>query len=202
MKAEKISLDSLLDFCTQRGPRFRELAEKYGTTETGAGGDPSENSRPVSGRAAARETKKNSGASLSDVTLPPEIKDLADWTLRDIIGQFGTDIAFLDFLRALKEIETIDEKRLKNAKAKGELVHRDLVKIGIIDPIDAAHRKILSDGTKTMAKRAMSMVLSGTTAQDLEAFFSEHLSSFIRPVKTKVHRAFKNVQQQPEEDRA
>jgi hypothetical protein len=161
-------------------------------------------SRTVMSCAPSLSDLDQSAANSADkiIEIPAGITDFLHMTLKDVVDQFGTSTGFVDWLKATKDIEMINEKRLKNAKTMGELVHRDLVKIGIIDPIDAAHRKILSDGTKTMAKRAMSMVLSGTTAQDLEAFFSEHLSSFIRPVKTKVRRAFKNVQQQPEEDRA
>ena len=43
-------------------------------------------------------------------TAPPEIHELADWTLKDIIRSFGTAPSFLDWLKATKAIEEIEEK--------------------------------------------------------------------------------------------
>jgi len=40
---------------------------------------------------------------------------------------YGTDIAFSDWLRAVKIIEDINEKRLKNEHTISELVSRQLI---------------------------------------------------------------------------
>ena len=88
-------------------------------------------------------------------------------------------------------IEDINEKRLKNAQTKGELVSRELVKLGVIDPIDAAHIKLLTDGAKTIARRVTAMHDAGRPLDDVEKFVKNQITSFIRPIKAKVARALK-----------
>ena len=152
----------------------------------------------VSGTAAAKATKKkasldalNNGDTIHEI--PEDIRDFADMTLRELIQRFGTDQAFLDWLNATKRIEDINEKRLKNAATQGELVSRALVKTGIIDPIESAHLKLLTDGAKTIARRATAMHDAGRKLGDIENFVLDQVSSFIRPMKAKIKRAFKNV---------
>ena len=84
----------------------------------------------------------------------------------------------------MKEIEVIEERRIKSSKAKGELVHRDLIKKGIIDPIDTAYRKMLTDGAKTIARRA--------AVGDLEKFVADQIASFIKPAKASMKRALEH----------
>lgn len=124
---------------------------------------------------------------------PENIQDYTDMTLRDLIHKFGTGAAFLDWLRATKEIEVINEKRLRNAQTQGKLVSRELVKIGIIEPLDSAHIKLLTDGAKTITRRVTAMHGSGRTLNEIEKFVKDQITSFIRPVKAKVKRALKNA---------
>lgn len=132
------------------------------------------------------------GRTLHEV--PDDILAFADMTLRELVQRFGTDVAFRDWLTATKSIEDINEKRLKNAKTKGELVSRDLVKLGIIDPIDAAHIKLLTDGAKTIARRVTAMTNAGRPLEDCEAFVKDQITSFIRPIKAKVRRTLKDLE--------
>lgn len=125
--------------------------------------------------------------------IPEDIQAFADMTLREIIKRFGTDVAFLEWLRAIKSIEDINEKRLKNAKTKGELVSRELMKVGVIDPYNQAHLQLLTDGSKTIARRVMAMAGADRTVEECEKFIADQITSFIRPVKTKVGRALKNA---------
>jgi hypothetical protein len=114
-------------------------------------------------------------------------------TLRELITRFGTDVRFVDWLKATQSIEAINEKRLKNAQTKGELVSRHLVKIAIIEPIESAHIKLMTDGAKTIARRAAAMAQAGKPVAEIEAFAVDQISSFIKPVKAKVDRALRNV---------
>lgn len=125
--------------------------------------------------------------------IPEDIRAFADMSLRELVSRFGTDTRFCDWLRATKSIEDINEKRLKNAVSRGELVSRDLMKIGVIEPIDAAHRKMLTDGAKTIARRLTAMHDAGRSLEDCEEFVVDQISSFIRPVKSKVARALRNA---------
>lgn len=154
--------------------------------------------RTVKGHAAKAATKKSEaleniehGRTIHQV--PEEIEKFADMTLRELIERFGSDYAFVDWLKAMKSIEDINEKRLKNAATRGELVSRDLVKRGIIDPIESAHIKLLTDGAKTIARRVVAMTGAGRPIEDAEKFVAEQITSFIRPIKAKVARALKNA---------
>lgn len=159
-------------------------------------------SRVVSGNEAARATKKThaqrrladelaAGTVVHEV--PDDIQAFADMTLRELIGRFGTDVAFVDWLKATQVIEAINEKRLKNATTQGLLVSRELVKVGIVEPIDSAHIKLLTDGATTIARRSTAMHAAGRELDEIEAFVKDQISSFIRPVKSKVARALKNA---------
>lgn len=127
------------------------------------------------------------------IDVPEEIGAFIDMTLREVIQRFGTDAAFCDWLKATKEIEAIEEKRLKNAQTRGELVSRNLVKIGVIEPIDTAHIKLLTDGAKTIARRSTAMHGAGRTVEDIEKFVAEQMTSFIRPIKSRVAKALRNA---------
>lgn len=157
---------------------------------------------PATGHVAKNKSKK--AAALANLNnriengteiheIPEDIKAFADMTLRELIIRFGTETAFKDWLAATKQIEDINEKRLKNATTRGELVNRELIKRGVIEPIDAAHIKLLSDGAKTMARRVVAMTGAGRSVEDCEKYMKDTISSFIRPVKSKVTRQLKNI---------
>jgi membrane carboxypeptidase/penicillin-binding protein len=148
----------------------------------------------VRGTAAAKETRKREAVD-DDVVIeiPDNIQAFADMTLRDLIEKFGTDTRFVDWLSATQKIEAINEKRLKNATTEGTLVSRTLVRTGIIEPIDACHIKLLTDGAKTIARRVTAMHSAKRPLDDIEKFVAEQITSFIRPVKAKVSKALKNV---------
>ena len=92
-----------------------------------------------------------------------------------------------------KTIEEINEKRLKNAATQNELVSRHLIKVGVIEPIETAHIKLLTDGSKTIARRSLAMAGAGRSVEDIERFVSNQITSFIKPIKAKVTRTLKNV---------
>ena len=125
--------------------------------------------------------------------VPEEIEAYADMTLRELISRFGTETAMIDWLKATKEIEIIHEKRLKNAQTEGKLVSRDLIKLGVIDHYEAAHIKLLTDGAKTIARRATALHAADTDIGEIERFVKDQITSFLRPVKTKVERTLKNA---------
>lgn len=193
-----------------RAAALRELYKTNGLVGSNSEAPPppsASNTRVASGREAAKETKKSAArARLATTTteddvvqgsviheVPEDIEAFADMTLRELIRRFGTDVAFVDWLKATKEIEYINEKRLKNAQTQGDLVSRELVKIGIIEPIDAAHIKLLTDGAKTITRRVTAMHSAERDLDDIEKFVKDQITSFIRPVKAKVKRALTNA---------
>lgn len=154
--------------------------------------------RTISGHTAKANSKK--AEALDDLAegkalhkVPENIEAFADMTLRELIQRFGTDVAFCDWLKATKSIEDINEKRIKAAQLRGELISRELVKIGIIDPIDSAHKKLLTDVKKTVATRASAMVSAGKSQEEIEAFVADQITSILRPTKTKIARTLRNA---------
>lgn len=141
------------------------------------------------------ETKINPALDVDGhiVEIPEDIQMYADMTLREIIKQFGTAQRFNDFLKAVKEIEMINERRLKNAEKQGQLVSRSLIKVGIIEPIDTAHNKLLTDGAKKIAVRCYAMAKSGKETEQLEMFVKETITSFIRPSKQKAVKTLSGI---------
>ena len=120
--------------------------------------------------------------------LDRNVAQYADMTLREIIKKFGTATRFAEYLRAMKEISIIEDREIKLAQMKGELVHRDLVSQLIIEPIDSAHVKLMRDGSKTIAVRMAAMHGSGADINEMQLVTSELIASFIKPVKSKVNK--------------
>lgn len=154
--------------------------------------------RVIKGHTKRNETKKSeslanleNGKTLHEI--PADIEKFADMTLRELIERFGSDVAFLDWLKATKSIEDINEKRLKNAQTRGELVNREVIKRGVIEPINNAHIQLLTDGSKTLARMVTTLHASGETVEDIEKFIVDHISSFIKPVKAKIAKALRNA---------
>jgi hypothetical protein len=135
----------------------------------------------------SREQKKIS-TETNAVEVPEHLEVFADMTLRQLIEKFGTDTRLVDWLNALQKIEAIQEKRLKQAMILGQLVNRDIVKVGIVDPINSAHLRLLTDGSKTITLRALAMKAAGREEKDIQKYVREQISSFIRPVKSKIER--------------
>jgi hypothetical protein len=126
---------------------------------------------PPAGKKVKEKTKKQKAADKEKdiesadktIDIPADITDFLHMTLKDVVDQFGTSTGFVDWLKATKDIEMINEKRLKNAQTMGELVSRKLVKIGIIDPIESAHIKLMTAGAKTITVRLDAMSKAGRT---------------------------------------
>jgi hypothetical protein len=142
----------------------------------------------IRGRAAAKETLKWGGV-VAVGEVPENIADFAELTIREVVERFGTDTRFADYLKSLKELEAITALRLKNARTEGALVSRELVKATVLEPVDAAHVQLLTDGARTIAVRASAMYGAGATVEELEDFISKRIGSFIKPVKARIRRA-------------
>jgi hypothetical protein len=148
------------------------------------------------GQAAVKEAKKRAPPPEEregTIDIPEDIQSFADFTLRELIDKFGTDTRFVDWLSATQKIEAINEKRLKNAQTKGELISRDLVKNGVIDTFNSAHLRLMKDGAKSIAAGVISKHAAGAELSEVEAYVSDILGSFIKPVKGKITRVLKNA---------
>lgn len=125
--------------------------------------------------------------------LPPEIRNLVHMSLNDLIEMFGTSKAMVDFLNAVKILENIHGKRLESAEKEGRLVSRDLVEKYVIGPIDNAHKRLLTDGARTISKQVHTMALAGRSAEDCEKYVNGRLTSFIKNAKAKSSKALEDA---------
>ena len=123
------------------------------------------------------------------LTIPDDIQAFTDMTLRDLVSKFGTDSRFVDWLRAAKLIEEINDKRLKNAVSKDDLVSKSLVQKNVIDVFNASHLKLMNDGAKSIAAGVVSKHVSGANLIDIERYVSDIVGSFVSPVKSKIKRS-------------
>lgn len=147
----------------------------------------------VRGTAARKEKAKAASVDEPVFEVPENIEAFADMTLREVIEKFGTDVRFVDWLKATKAIEDIHEKRIKNASAAGELISRQLVRAMVFDPINAAHLRLMKDGAKSIAAGVVSKHASGMEPAQIEVYVSDLLGSFIAPVKRKITQALSDV---------
>ena len=185
--------------------KAKEAPEQPKVAATGQSKKPDGRSAPkhVAGRAAAKQKIKEGPPQLPHdnddpdydplAGIPDDIRKLADWSLRDLVLRFGTDVRFKDWLDSLQKIEVVHEKRLKNAQVEGELVSRAVIKNGVIDHINVAHQRMLTDGAKSIATRAMTLVHSGDDVQAVQDMVADQLGSFIRPAKSKMTRTLKGL---------
>jgi len=145
----------------------------------------------------ALKVKRRSGPppelSNEEFEVPEAIEAFADMPLREVIEKFGTDTRFEMFLKALKTIEDINTRRVKNSAAIGELVTRSLVIKGVIDPFNAAHLKIMQDGAKSITTAVITKHEAGISSAEIEAHVSDILGTFIAPIKKKITRALRNA---------
>lgn len=150
-------------------------------------------------RPAARQHGTGRRSSWQDdnelIEVPDDIEQLADLTLRELIEKFGTGYRFHDWLKSLKEIEAVNEKRIKNAQSQGKLISRHLVEVGVIDPFNSAHVRLMTDGAKAVTAAVLAKHQAGISEQEIEAYVTDVVGSFIRPVKAKVERNLRNAEE-------
>lgn len=127
------------------------------------------------------------------IEVPDDIEEMAELTLRELIDKFGTGTRFHDWLKSLKEIEAVNEKRIKNAQSRGRLISRALVETGVIDAFNSAHLRLLTDGAKAISAAVIAKHEAGISEQEIEVYVTDVVGSFIRPVKAKVERNLASV---------
>lgn len=159
---------------TASPPRYRERAKK---------------------QTAKEQTESESCSQCGHVPLkaPDYLAEFLDWTLRDLLDEHGTSARFYDWLKATKELESVEEKRIKNAQSRGRLVSRELVEVGVIDPFNAAHVRLMTDGAKAITAAVLAKSAAGIAAVEIETYVTDVVGSFIRPVKDKVARNLASV---------
>ena len=149
---------------------------------------------------AARAYLERRGVSPEDISSLANFgegssEDLAELAsiLSPLTERFGTEPAFKEWLDALKKIEEIREKRLKNEALEGELISRELVKTHVFGAIESSNRRLLSDTPKTIARRLYAAAKADEPVEEAEKVVRELISSQLRPVKDTAARVLRNA---------
>lgn len=152
--------------------------------------DPREADRaPATGAAAARiQREMTRPAEIPKYPMPESFAEYGDWTLREVVQTFGTSTKFKEFLDALGKMEQTEERRLKNEERSGKLIARDLVSVAFIDVFDAAHRRLMTDGARSLSASVAAKIRADIPTPEIEAHISDVIGSFITPAKDKAVR--------------
>ena len=113
-------------------------------------------------------------------------------TLNQICDTFGSGEKFKHWLSAQKILTEIQRNELANAKTAGDLVAKNLMGM-VFDSIDSVFRTLLTDTSKTIGIRSKAMAESGSSADEIQKFVVDQISSVIRPGKTKAKRVLDNA---------
>lgn len=106
----------------EKGKPARKTATVESTPPPPPDPPPEPKAPHVRGTAARKQARKEAAGEDPILEVPENIAAFLDMSLRDLITRFGTDERFVDWLNATQKIEIIEEKRIKNAEKKGELV--------------------------------------------------------------------------------
>ena len=142
---------------------------------------------------ATVEDLKESAAEIKESDLPSDPADFLKWEFQKLVMVFATAPRMKDWLDARKKISDIEKTDLANAEKRGELADVRLFNRDIYPAIDACFVKILSDGSKTCASRAIAMAQSGKSAEDLEHFIHDTMGTHILLAKNRIKRTLEAI---------
>lgn len=134
-----------------------------------------------------RISNDSEGLDCIDAELPEDLREFRGWTLEQLLMRFGTHTGFKEWLRSVKEMEAIEEKRLKNDQTRGNLVDKELIG-RVLDIFDTQHMRLLSDGAKSITADVVGKHQAGVLIEDIETYVSNRIGTFITAAKNKVAR--------------
>lgn len=142
-------------------------------------------------RAPTRRSKtKKSGST--DPTTPPSfpepdergfVFEFSELTHKQIVDRYGTIPMYCKILESHEKAERARKNWLDNEETEGKLIELDRVRTHVFGFIDASHKRILSDASKTMALRAVAMCKSGARAEELERFFRDTQGAILKTAR-------------------
>jgi hypothetical protein len=123
-----------------------------------------------------------------------DLIEFGEMKINWLVARFGTAPECLTWVKAMHEMEKVRERRIKNDQKTRQLVSRELIKMGLIDPIEETWTRMLTDGSKTEAIQAYAMAKSGRTVDDIEKFIRENKSRFIRVAKERIVKIIERIE--------
>jgi hypothetical protein len=136
------------------------------------------------GRPTVSDALENAKNMLPDATV--SMVEIAEKPFGEVVAMFGTDSRMKGWLDAVKKIEDVAEKRLKNSKAREEVVERSLVEKHVFSYLNTIQSRVLNDLPKTLSIKVENAVNTGSTLEDLETLIRNDISSHYKKVKQKV----------------
>lgn len=128
-----------------------------------------------------------------DINVDPE--QIEHMTLMQLGTRFGTRQGLLDYIKAIKDLEDIKAKRIKNARERGTLIPRDEVR-KMFSFVENAHSRVIADTPPRLSTSIFTMLDDETTKEDIEEMVRKQVSSQLKGVKEKVARAFTRIKKQ------
>jgi len=135
-------------------------------------------------RETAVEALSNAPHLLPDADV--SMSELADRPFGDIVSQFGTDAKLKGWLDAVKKIEDIEEKKLKNQKARGEVVNREYLEKHVFSYLNTIQSRVLNDLPKTLSIKVINAVESKVSNEDIEGMIRLEISKHFKKSKDKI----------------
>lgn len=120
-----------------------------------------------------------------------EVDSFDHMTLRQLMQMFGTAPVFIDHLNALKRMEDVREKALKNDELDGQIVSRELVQVHVFGALQSLSRRLLGDFPKTVTQQLYALAKTGAPMEEAEKVVRDAVSSQIEPIKVNVSNALK-----------
>ena len=116
-----------------------------------------------------------------------------DLKLRDIITRFGEEGSFSAWLRDLKTAEDIREKRLKNEMTERSVISREGVQVHLFGLLEELSRRLLQDGSKTIARANYAAAKSGVDVSKSEKDTRDIISKNLKKAKDGITRRLKKL---------
>lgn len=149
--------------------------------------------RTPASKKTTTSTPATKAKNLPKVEQPEKIAEYLDMSLRDIVDKFGTDTQFIDWLKAVKEIENIRDKRLRNDERENKLIPRELMNI-VVGSFERCFSLQLNDASKTISARLYSYVKAGRTVEDATQLVEDQIGAPIKDAKRRIAEMLKDYE--------
>lgn len=123
---------------------------------------------------------RNSQGALPEL---PDVSELVQMPLGEIIARFGTDIGLESYLKARKLIEEIKIKSIDAEAKRGDFIPRDLVEKRIIPLIDVSFTRLVDDMPESMASSVQTLVKNGSNKIEISEYIRKEISQILKSVK-------------------
>jgi len=133
--------------------------------------------------------EKGGAASTVD---PTGVKSISQMTMAAVIEKYGTASRLKEYVAASRIIEQTRKLQIEIAEKENRLVDRAIVE-GMIGALDGSHIKLLTDGAKTISRRASQKVLAGETPEQIEVFVRETLGKYLRVALVRIVETLEKV---------